>query len=67
MGRTGDELDIDFVISTGDNFYDNGLSGVHDSDFDKSFSKVYTARSLQKQWYSGKFHNSAYFFFIFFI
>ena len=53
MGRVGEALDIDFVISTGDNFYDNGLSGVHDSDFEKSFTKVYTAPSLQKQWYSG--------------
>ncbi|KAK6148001.1 hypothetical protein DH2020_018913 [Rehmannia glutinosa] len=27
MGRIGEELDIDFVVSTGDNFYDNGLKG----------------------------------------
>ncbi|PON35199.1 Calcineurin-like phosphoesterase domain, apaH type [Parasponia andersonii] len=25
MGRIGEKLDIDFVISTGDNFYENGL------------------------------------------
>lgn len=54
MGRVGEELDIDFVVSTGDNFYDNGLSGIHDTAFEKSFSKVYTAPSLQKQWYNGK-------------
>ena len=54
MGRVGEELDIDFVVSTGDNFYDNGLSGIHDTTFEKSFSKVYTAPSLQKQWYNGK-------------
>lgn len=30
MGRIGEKLDIDFVISTGDNFYDNGLKGVND-------------------------------------
>lgn len=52
MGRVGEELDIDFVVSTGDNFYDNGLSGIHDTAFEKSFSKVYTAPSLQKQWYN---------------
>ncbi|KAF5186421.1 Purple acid phosphatase [Thalictrum thalictroides] len=52
MGKIGDELDIDFVVSTGDNFYDNGLTGVHDPAFEESFTKVYTARSLQKQWYS---------------
>ncbi|KAJ4710156.1 Purple acid phosphatase [Melia azedarach] len=52
MGRIGQKLDIDFVISTGDNFYDNGLTGVNDSAFEKSFTKIYTAKSLQKQWYA---------------
>ncbi|PIA26661.1 hypothetical protein AQUCO_09100074v1 [Aquilegia coerulea] len=52
MGKIGNELDIDFVLSTGDNFYDNGLTGVNDPTFEESFTKVYTATSLQKQWYS---------------
>ncbi|XP_052174775.1 purple acid phosphatase 17-like [Diospyros lotus] len=52
MGRIGEELDIDFVVSTGDNFYDNGLTGEHDAAFEQSFTRVYTATSLQKQWYS---------------
>ncbi|KAL7099382.1 hypothetical protein ACP275_09G081300 [Erythranthe tilingii] len=52
MGKIGDELDIDFVVSTGDNFYDNGLNGEDDSNFHESFSNIYTAKSLQKQWFS---------------
>lgn len=52
MGRVGERLDIDFVVSTGDNFYDDGLSGEHDSAFEESFTNIYTATSLQKQWYS---------------
>ncbi|XP_022735153.1 purple acid phosphatase 17-like [Durio zibethinus] len=52
MGRIGEKLDIDFVISTGDNFYDNGLEGVYDPAFRESFTNIYTAKSLQKQWYS---------------
>ncbi|KAF6144566.1 hypothetical protein GIB67_006058 [Kingdonia uniflora] len=52
MGRIGEKLDINFVISTGDNFYDNGLTGVKDPAFEESFTKIYTAKSLQKQWYS---------------
>jgi len=52
MGKIGDKLDIDFVISTGDNFYEGGLTGVDDQAFDDSFSNIYTAPSLQKQWYS---------------
>ncbi|KAA8541408.1 hypothetical protein F0562_025371 [Nyssa sinensis] len=52
MGRIGEKLDIDFVISTGDNFYDNGLTGEDDTAFHDSFTKVYTAKSLQRLWYS---------------
>ncbi|XP_057767612.1 purple acid phosphatase 17-like [Salvia miltiorrhiza] len=52
MGRIGEELDIDFVISTGDNFYDNGLQGETDPNFVESFTNIYTAKSLQKPWYT---------------
>ncbi|CAB4281440.1 unnamed protein product [Prunus armeniaca] len=52
MGKVGEKLDIDFVVSTGDNFYDNGLASEHDTAFEESFTKIYTAKSLQKQWYS---------------
>ncbi|KAJ6868316.1 purple acid phosphatase 3-like [Populus alba x Populus x berolinensis] len=52
MGRIGEELNIDFVVSTGDNFYEDGLRSINDPVFEKSFSKIYTAKSLQKQWYS---------------
>lgn len=60
MGRIGEKLDIDFVVSTGDNFYDNGLSGEDDTTFEESFSKIYSVKSLQKKWYNGKFpHHSS--------
>ena len=52
MGEVGEKLDIDFVVSTGDNFYDNGLTGEQDPNFEESFTNIYTAKSLQKQWYS---------------
>ncbi|ERN11017.1 purple acid phosphatase 4 [Amborella trichopoda] len=52
MGRIGNEMGIDFVISTGDNFYDNGLTGVDDPAFEQSFTSIYTAQSLQKPWYT---------------
>lgn len=55
MGRIGDKLNTDFVVSTGDNFYEDGLRSINDHAFDESFTHVYTAKSLQKQWYSGKF------------
>ncbi|KAI5075158.1 hypothetical protein GOP47_0009234 [Adiantum capillus-veneris] len=52
MGKVGDELGIQFVISVGDNFYDRGLTGVNDSAFSESFSDIYTASSLQTTWYA---------------
>ncbi|XP_057514488.1 purple acid phosphatase 3-like [Actinidia eriantha] len=52
MGVIGEKLRIDFVVSTGDNFYNNGLNSTKDSRFVESFTEVYTAKSLQKQWYS---------------
>lgn len=55
MGRIGEELDLDFVVSTGDNFYDNGLKAVNDPAFRESFSEIYTYKSLRKPWYSGEF------------
>ncbi|KAG6534429.1 hypothetical protein ZIOFF_008315 [Zingiber officinale] len=55
MGRIGESLDIDFVVSTGDNFYEEGLTGIDDKEFEESFTNIYAAESLQKQWYSGMF------------
>ncbi|XP_071716375.1 purple acid phosphatase 3-like isoform X1 [Rutidosis leptorrhynchoides] len=52
MGIVGDKLDTDFIISTGDNFYDNGLIDEDDPLFVESFSDIYRSPSLQKQWYS---------------
>ncbi|KAL8042730.1 hypothetical protein ABFS82_09G074000 [Erythranthe guttata] len=51
MGEIGKKLGIDFVISTGDNFYYTGLKGVNDPMFKKSFTNIYTAKSLQIPWY----------------
>lgn len=53
MGVVGEKLDIDFVISTGDNFYDDGIANTSDPLFKESFTNVYTADGLQKPWYIG--------------
>ncbi|XP_017222722.2 purple acid phosphatase 8 [Daucus carota subsp. sativus] len=52
MGRIGETLDLDFIISTGDNFYDKGLTSEYDPAFEDSFTNIYTASSLQKPWYT---------------
>lgn len=43
MGLIGEKLEIDFVISTGDNFYEDGLTGEDDPAFLDSFTSIYTA------------------------
>jgi tartrate-resistant acid phosphatase type 5 len=53
MGVVGQKLDIDFIISTGDNIYDDGIANTSDPLFKESFSNIYTAKSLQKPWYLG--------------
>ncbi|BBH04210.1 purple acid phosphatase 3 [Prunus dulcis] len=45
MGEIGAKLNIDFVISTGDNFYSRGLTSVNDPAFVESFTEIYTARA----------------------
>lgn len=51
MGTAGAELKISFVISTGDNFYPDGVLSAEDSQFIYSFENVYRAPSLQVRWY----------------
>ncbi|KAJ0235395.1 Purple acid phosphatase 4 [Hirschfeldia incana] len=51
MGRIGEKMDIDFVVSTGDNIYDNGMKSIDDPAFQISFTNIYKSSSLQKPWY----------------
>ncbi|GJN04654.1 hypothetical protein PR202_ga22219 [Eleusine coracana subsp. coracana] len=48
MGIIGKKMNIDFIVNVGDNFYDNGLTGVDDKAFEESITNIYTADSLQK-------------------
>lgn len=51
MARACKDFSASFVISLGDNFYENGVSSVDDSHWQESFEKVYSADSLQVPWY----------------
>ncbi|KAK9862760.1 hypothetical protein WJX84_003264 [Apatococcus fuscideae] len=52
MAQVARKMEPDFIISTGDNFYESGLTSVQDVQFDQSFSRVYSDRSLQVQWHA---------------
>lgn len=51
MGETARDVGARFVISVGDNFYDDGVTGVSDPAWKTSFEDVYDAPSLQVPWH----------------
>lgn len=51
MGEVGARIGSRFTISTGDNFYTAGVSGVDDPKWVRSYEAVYTAPALQSRWY----------------
>src|SRR5271169_203879 len=51
MAVTAKLVDAKFIISVGDNFYENGVSAVDDPHWQSSFEKVYHAPSLQVPWH----------------
>ena len=52
MDSTARKLGADFVVTTGDNFYPNGVTSVGDDDWRASFENVYTGRALRTEWYA---------------
>lgn len=55
MARVAEEIEVEFIISVGDNFYPDGLTDVDDPAFNQSFTQIYNAQSLQKTWHAGMF------------
>lgn len=51
MGKAAHDLDAEFVVATGDNFYPYGVQSVHDYHWISSFESIYRAQSLHVKWY----------------
>ncbi len=51
MGETAAQIRSRFVVSVGDNFYEDGVASVDDPAWKTSFEDVYKAPSLQTPWY----------------
>jgi 3',5'-cyclic AMP phosphodiesterase CpdA len=51
MGVVAKKFKAEFIISTGDNFYPNGVKSTRDYNWIASFENIYTAQSLQTDWY----------------
>ena len=50
MGRSAEAIESRLVISLGDNFYEDGVTGVADPQWVQSFEDIYAAPSLQTRW-----------------
>jgi tartrate-resistant acid phosphatase type 5 len=51
MGKTAEKVRGRFVISVGDNFYDDGVRSASDPLWRSSYEHIYSAQSLQVPWY----------------
>lgn len=51
MGKAAHDLDAQFVIATGDNFYPYGVNSTQDYHWISSFETIYRAQSLHVKWY----------------
>ncbi|WP_207535631.1 metallophosphoesterase [Desertivirga arenae] len=51
MAKVAEELPLDFIISTGDNFYPSGVENMVDPLFKTSFEDIYNYPSLQVKWF----------------
>ncbi len=52
MAFTADLYPIDFILTTGDNFYNWGVRSTHDKHWEESFEFVYSENSLHVPWYA---------------
>ena len=50
MAESADQLKPRFIISVGDNFYEDGVDSVDDPAWQRSFESVYDAPSLRLPW-----------------
>jgi tartrate-resistant acid phosphatase type 5 len=51
MGIVAKKFKPEFIVSTGDNIYPNGVRSIMDHSWISSFENIYTAHSLQTDWY----------------
>jgi tartrate-resistant acid phosphatase type 5 len=51
MAMAAQNLGARFIISVGDNFYDDGVASAGDPQWQTSFEQVYSAASLQVPWH----------------
>ncbi len=51
MEKSAYVVEPEMVLSTGDNFYDNGIGSIHDYNWISSYEKIYKGQYLHCPWY----------------
>jgi len=51
MNKAGMKVEPEFIISTGDNFYHNGVASIYDPYWRTSFEEIYDGSQLFCDWY----------------
>jgi tartrate-resistant acid phosphatase type 5 len=51
LAYAANETDAEFIVTTGDNFYPNGVRSVNDPLWQNSFENIYKAHALQINWF----------------
>lgn len=51
LGYAANQTNAEFIITTGDNFYPNGVRSVYDPQWQTSFENIYKAHALQVNWF----------------
>ncbi len=51
MNIDAGKLNDSFIISTGDNFYENGVASINDPQFLSSYENIYSGANLFVNWY----------------
>jgi acid phosphatase len=51
LGIYAQRYNASFLVTTGDNFYETGISSLTDPQWDNKWRKIYTSPSLQFKWY----------------
>lgn len=52
MEKIAQQLQSQFVLAVGDNFYHSGVTSDTDTRFQTSFESVYNTPGLQTNWYA---------------
>lgn len=51
MALLAKKIDLDFIITTGDNFYENGVNSINDPLWKTNFESIYSDSFLRVPWY----------------